>query len=80
MSDIEEVKNESFILIRFRDEGDAHPEIYFNRVNAFQIMGAASSLEVYGKNAFIAQEAERQARQREMQLAVPKPEILISRK
>lgn len=75
MDDIE--KKESFILIKFRGEGDAQPEIYFNNVNAFQIMGSAYTLEVHGKNFFIQQENERADRQRELQISVAKPEVLI---
>ena len=67
---------DSFVLIKFRGEGDAQPELYFSNVNAFQIMGAASTLEVHGKNLFIRQENERAERQRQMELSVAKPEIL----
>ena len=76
-----ELKNtDSFILVKFQGEGDAQPEIYFNNVNAFQIMGAASTIEVHGKNIFIQQENERAERQRELQISVAKPEVLVPRK
>jgi len=71
---------DSFILIKFQGEGNAQPEIYFSNVNAFQIMGSAYTLEVHGKNFFIQQENERAERQRELQISVAKPEVLIPRK
>jgi hypothetical protein len=71
---------DSFVLIKFRGEGDAQPELYFSNVNAFQIMGSAYTLEVHGKSFFIQQENERADRQRELQISVAKPEVLIPRK
>ncbi len=76
--DTNNTEKESFILIKFQGENDARPQLYFNNVNAFQIMGAASALEVHGKNFFIQQENEIADRRRQMELSVPKPEILVS--
>ena len=72
MDNIVLTSEDSFILIKFRGEGDAQPELYFANVNAFQIMGSAYTLEVHGKNFFIRQENERAERQ----ISVAKPEIL----
>jgi hypothetical protein len=66
---------ESYILIRFQGLGDAQPAFYFNNVNAFQIMGAASALEVHGKNFFI--QAENAKAEETEKIAVAKPEILV---
>ena len=51
--EIDQAKTESFIMIRFEKLGAGAPQIYFNQVNAFQIMGAALALDVYGKNMFM---------------------------
>jgi len=74
--DIDEAKAESFILIKFRGLGDGQPEIYFNNINAFQVLGSASALEVHGKNWFIKQENERAELAERTKLSVAKPEIL----
>lgn len=77
--DVDQAKTDSFILVKFSAFGSGEPEIFFNNVNAFQIIGSASALEVFGKNMFIQQENERAERRRQMQLAVPKPGIAIGR-
>ena len=71
---MEDKIEEYFILIRFPGADSASPEIFFQNVNAFQVMACAAALEVHGKNGFVqvlnarADQAER--------VAVAKPEIL----
>jgi len=77
--EIDNAKTESFILIRFEKLGAGSPQIYFNQVNAFQIMGSSAALEVYGKNMFIRETAEAAQKEQEQQIAVAKPEVLIPR-
>lgn len=71
---------DSFILIKFQGEGDAQPELYFSNVNAFQVMGAAATIEVHGKNLFIRQENERYERQQQDKLSIAKPEVLVPKR
>jgi hypothetical protein len=76
VKDVDDTKTQSFILIHFEHIGDGNPQLIPNNVNAFQIMGAAAALEVYGKNMFIRELNELEERRQQTQLAVPRPEIL----
>lgn len=72
--EIDQTKLEKWIVIKFED---GRPKIMFNQVNAFEILGIASSLEVIGKNMFI-NEANKQAQEdQERAIAVAKPNIAI---
>ena len=72
--DIDQAKTESFILIKFEEYGSGVPQIYFNQVNAFQILGASEALKIYGQNMFMRELQE--AAQQQEKIAVAKPEIL----
>jgi hypothetical protein len=74
---MEEKTEESFILIRFPGADSASPEIFFNNVNAFQVMATAAALEVHGKNGFV--QAINARADQEERVAVAKPEILLPR-
>jgi len=70
---------ESYILVRFASPGSALCDIQFINVTPSQVLGAASMIEVKGRSAFLMQEEAREQRQREQQLAVPRPEILVAK-
>lgn len=77
--EVDQIRTESFILIKFEKLGDGKPQLFFNQVNAFQVMGTAAALETYGKNMFLHEQAQAEEERQRSQLAVPKSEILIGR-
>jgi len=72
-------KKDSYVLCRFADVGSVILEVKFENVTSLQVLALAQYLELKGKNQLIADENARLEREREMNIAVPKQEILIGK-
>ena len=76
MSD-DKLEQKSFILVKFENFGSSLCDIMFQNVTAGQLFASADMLKIRAEMAFMQQERDRIEREREQQLSVPKPEILI---
>jgi len=75
----EEEKKRSFIMVEFTDIGSALFNLVMDNVTPLQILTAVQYLEIKAKNEIIMQENARLEQQKEMQIAVPKGNIITER-
>ena len=75
----EEETKRSFILVEFTDIGSAMFNIKMDNVTPLQVLTAIQYLEIRAKNELIMQENARLEQQKEMQIAVPKGNIITER-
>lgn len=75
----EEEKKRSFIMVEFTDIGSALFNLVMDNVTPLQILTAVQYLEIRAKNEIIMQENARLEQQKEMQIAVPKGNIITER-
>lgn len=76
MSEQNEEKPKSYILIQFAEPGSAIFRVEFAGVIPAQVLAATEYLEMRGRNAMIQQENERIQQEEQQKVAVLKPTIL----
>lgn len=73
-------KPTSYMVIRFAEPGSVVFETHFEGVTPYQVMAAASFLEVIGKNDLLKLINQKAEEQEAMSLSKPTPKIMVAGK
>ncbi len=80
MTDQQEEKKPSYILIQFADIGSVLMSIQLMNVTAGQVLAASKILDMKGQSGFIQEETERMQREAERNIARPAQGIITAKR
>ncbi len=81
MTDQQETqKPTSYMVIRFSEPGSVVFETHFEGVTPYQLLAAASYLEVVGKNELLKLLNDKAEQEASMSLSKPTPKIMVAGK